>query len=92
MNYPAPSGGELDPKRFISSFAINSVEYAANEWVYGNVEVVDDYGSYGGATFQILITLSNNTRGRGVEFFFRNHTFCPSPGRCGIWINRDYGG
>jgi hypothetical protein len=33
----------------------------ANDWVYGNVSVIDDYSSYGtgAGDFQLLITLTN---------------------------------
>ena len=44
------------------SFTINNAAYAAaSEWVYGNVDLVDDYGAYNGGYFQVMISLSNRT-------------------------------
>lgn len=39
----------------------------ANQWVFGEVESLDDYGSYGNGIYQVLIGLKNMQWGAGGD-------------------------
>lgn len=45
----------------IAVLAISATTARANDWVYGNVSIVEDYGNYGSGAgeYQVLITLSS---------------------------------
>ncbi len=50
---------------FILGFLYLSSASAANQWVYGKVDVLEDYGSYSSGSFQVLITLVEKQWGSG---------------------------
>lgn len=54
---------KLISKILLGLFVVSTYSFA-NEWVYGNVSKVEDYGSYG--NYEVLITLQNQ-QWRGNE-------------------------